>query len=148
MWTWAFSYPVINILSTVYRKHYGNLEYWGNCSQMHGNHAISWGEYPNWKSVINHTTFKIKIMKSIFLVLWDILLSELRTSTIYFTSEHKSHKCARTLEFNITTNRYIHPSSKKYVYSHSWWALNPDAIPTKGLKGWKGLRLNSKFSDY
>lgn len=87
MCTWAFSYQAISILSTVYRKYHGDLEYCSDRFQMHGNHVISQGEHPNWKSVINHTTFKIKIMKSIFLFLWDILLSELRTSTIYYTSE-------------------------------------------------------------
>lgn len=87
MWTWAFSYQTISILSTVYRKHCGNLEYCSNCFQMHGNNAFSWKEHSNCKSAINHTTFKIKIMKRILRVLWDILLLELRTNTIYCTSE-------------------------------------------------------------
>lgn len=87
MWTWAFLYQAMNILSTVYRKHHDYLEYCSKCFQMHGSNAISWEEHPNWKSAINHTIFKIKIMKSMLLVLWDILLSELRTSTIYYTSE-------------------------------------------------------------
>lgn len=145
MWSWAFSYPAVNILSTVYRKHHGNLEYCSNWSQRHGNHAISWGQHPNWESVINHTTFKIKIMKSIFLVLWYILFSELRTSTIYYTSELQTLTNVQELWSLISqqTDTSI-LAAKKYVCLHSWWALSPDEIPARSLKGWKGLRLKPK----
>lgn len=120
MWSWAFSYPAINILSTVYRKHHGNLEYCSNCSQRHGNHAISWGQHPNWKSVINHTTFKIKIMKSIFLVLWDILFSQLRTSTIYHTSEPQTLTTVQELWSLISqqTNTSILAAKNMSAYIH------------------------------
>lgn len=50
---------------------------------MHGNHVISQEELPKWKSGINNTTFKVKLMKIIFLILWDILLSKLKPSTNY-----------------------------------------------------------------
>lgn len=120
MWTWAFSYQAISILSTVYRKHRGDLEYCSNCFQKHGNHAISQGEHPNWKSVKNNTTFKIKIMKTILLVLWDILLSELRTSTIYYTSEPQTLTNVQELRSLISqhTDTFILAAKNMAAYSH------------------------------
>lgn len=133
MWTWAFSYQAIRILSTVYRKHHGNTEYCSNCFQMHGNHAISQGEHPNWKSVINNTTFKIKIMKSIFQVLWDILLSELRTRTIYYPSEPQTLTNMQELWSLISQHTDASIRAAKIICLHLWWALSPDEIPTRGL---------------
>lgn len=37
-----------------------------------------------------------------------------------FPKAMNTDRCARAVEINVTTHRYFHPSSKKYICLHSW----------------------------